>query len=304
VKECFRFAKIPAFWRLLSQLRRIPVGGQLYIQCPIYSFFNSRFMPLLCRTIQRRQLAVTLILHDVDSLRYPEQADRLLPVERQLYGLAQHIIVHNQRMKTALQETHGIPADKMTVLGIFDYLLPGTPAGADSDYTGKVFVAGNLSPDKCGYLYRLGELTPPLEVNLYGGGFVQDRATPNLTYLGSYPPDELPGKLRGNFGLVWDGESPDTCTGETGAYLRLNNPHKTSLYLAAGFPVIIWSQAALAPFITENGVGLAVDSLAQLPALLAALTDEEYAAMRQKAAEFGARLRQGDYIRRALNTEG
>ena len=33
---------------------------------------------------------------------------------------------------------------------------------------------------------------------------------------------------------MWDGPSPDTCAGVYGAYLRYNNPHKTSLYLAAG----------------------------------------------------------------------
>ena len=169
-----------------------------------------------------------------------------------------------------------------------------------ADYTGTVFVAGNLDPEKSGYLYRLGEIARWVPVNLYGSRFAADRAADSLHYQGAFPPDELPAHLKGDFGLVWDGDSPDTCTGHTGAYLRLNNPHKTSLYLAAGFPVIIWSSAALAPFLVENGLGLAVDSLSQLPDLLSRLTPADYATLRQAAGAFGSRLRCGDFIRRAL----
>ena len=297
VTESFRLDKLPAFVGLLSWLRRIPKGAELVIQCPIYSFFNEKFMPLFCRTLKERQLRLTLILHDVDSLRYPERAARLLPVERRLYALADRLIVHNEAMKRALTVSHGIPSDRMTVLGIFDYLMDAPPA-REAAYTRTVFVAGNLDPAKSGYIYRLGEL--PLAVNLYGGRFDASRGTDSLRYRGSFPPDELPARLEGDFGLVWDGDSVDTCLGQTGEYLRINNPHKTSLYLAAGFPVIIWSEAALAPFITENGLGLAVDSLTDLPRVLAALTADEYAAMRRQAQAFGARLRQGDFIRCAL----
>lgn len=296
VGECFRFDKLPAFWRLLRQLRALPKGAELILQCPIYSFFNKKFLPLLCRAIQRRRLRLTLILHDVDSLRYQDTA--LNQLERQLYGMADRVVVHNEEMKKVLWDTHGIPMEKMTVLGIFDYLLDTPSAGADRTYTKTVLVAGNLAPDKAGYLYQL-----EVPVNLYGGGFDAAQAGENLHYMGSFSPDELPAHLMGNFGLIWDGDSPHTCMGQTGEYLRINNPHKTSLYLAAGFPVIIWKQAALARFITDNGLGLAVDSLTDLPAALKELTPEAYEEMRQRVEAFGARLRDGAYIRRALTME-
>ncbi|NRO11242.1 Beta-1,6-galactofuranosyltransferase WbbI [Lactobacillus helveticus] len=47
----------------------------------------------------------------------------------------------------------------------------------------------------------------------------------------------------------------------TGNYLRYNDPHKLSLYLASGIPVIIWKKAAEAKFVEENKVGITVDSL-------------------------------------------
>lgn len=300
VKERFRFDKIPTFLRLLWRLRRLPKEAALVIQCPIYSFFNEKFLPPICRVLQQRRLNVVLVIHDVESLRHPDKTARLLPVERQLFALAEHIIVHNEAMKERLQVSHGVPADKMTVLGIFDYLCAEDTKGADEQFTRTVFVAGNLDPEKSGYVYRLGQLDGDIHVNLYGGNFDANAAADCLNYKGAFPPDELPRQLEGNFGLVWDGPLLDGCVGQAGEYLRINNPHKTSLYLAAGFPVIIWRQAALAPFITENGLGLAVDSLEELPALFDTLTQEDYRRMATQAAEYGARLRDGDFVRRAV----
>lgn len=303
VPESFRFDKIPAFLRLMWQLGRIPKGSRLYIQCPIYSFFNQRFMSRLCDKLERGCFRITLILHDVDSLRYPDRAEWLGPLERRLYHMAETVIVHNESMKEILQQTHGLSPEKMVTLGIFDYLYDRDPVGADADYTRTVFVAGNLDPEKSGYIYGLGRLADTLTINLYGGNFRREAAPETLRYQGSFPPDELPRHLQGNFGLIWDGISVTECTGQTGEYLRINNPHKTSLYLAAGFPVIIWKQAALAPFIVENGLGLAVDSLEELPRLLEQLTDEEYRGFVANVASFGALLRRGAYIRKALEIE-
>ena len=299
VKERFTFDKIPTFLRLLRRLYRLPKEATLVIQCPIYSFFNEKFMPAICRALQQRRLKVVLIIHDVESLRHPDKTARLLPVERQLFALAEKIIVHNEAMKERLQVSHGVPADKMTVLGIFDYVYDGNTKGADEQFTRTVFVAGNLDPEKSGYVYRLGQIDG-VHVNAYGGNFVADAAANNITYKGAFPPDELPIKLEGNFGLVWDGPLLNGCAGQAGEYLRINNPHKTSLYLAAGFPVIIWKQAALAPFIIENGLGLAVESLEELPALFDTLAQEDYRRMAAQAAAYGARLRNGDFMRRAV----
>lgn len=55
----------------------------------------------------------------------------------------------------------------------------------------------------------------------------------------SLAAEELPGALVQSFGLVWDGNSMDTCTGNYGSYLRINDPHKVSLYLSSGLPIIV-----------------------------------------------------------------
>ena len=140
-----------------------------------------------------------------------------------------------------------------------------------------------------------------VELNLYGINFDQSacRSSENVRYHGAFHPDELPAALTGSFGLVWDGPVGSTCAGNTGAYLRYNNPHKTSLYLSANLPVIIWSQAALAPFVKDNGLGITVDRLDQIDAAVRALTAEQYAQMTANVHAMGEKIRTGYFFRTA-----
>lgn len=60
---------------------------------------------------------------------------------------------------------------------------------------------------------------------------------------------------------MWDGDGINGCSGNTGEYLRYNNPHKLSLYMVSGLPVVIWSKAAEAEFVINNKVGVVVDDI-------------------------------------------
>lgn len=106
--------------------------------------------------------------------------------------------------------------------------------------------------------------------------------------------------MHGDFGLVWDGDSADACAGNTGAYLRYNNPHKTSLYLACGMPVIVWREAAIADFVLKNEVGIVVESLSGLDEIISAISDESYQKMCKNAARIGQKLRAGEYFKAAM----
>ena len=113
-------------------------------------------------------------------------------------------------------------------------------------------------------------------------------------------PDELIKNLTGKYGLVWDGDSIETCSGGKGEYLRINNPHKLSLYLAVGLPVIIWDEAAEADFVLRENVGFAVKSLYELSGKMSDISDYNYEIMKKNAETVGARLRNGEYLTRAL----
>lgn len=186
----------------------------------------------------------------------------------------------------------------MVSLEIFDYLIPNFAEKPNLQKDQPIIVAGNLNPAKSGYLYNLPEQPA---YNLYGVGYDESRALKNTTYFGSFMPDDLPAALQGSFGLVWDGDSSETCQGSYGNYLRFNNSHKASLYLASGFPLVVWKESALARFVLDKQCGIAVDSLHDLQKALDDLTDRDYMKLSANARQVGVALRNGDYLKSAIS---
>ena len=291
--------KAKALAQAFSQLKS---GDQLLIQFPMlhHSFFTTR----LVRKIQRRGVQVYFIIHDLEALRYAnldtvplKHKIRVHLQESSLLKVADGVIAHNPIMKSVLVDK-GIVADKIVSLSIFDYLIPNFQEKIGLSKNQPIIVAGNLAQEKAGYLYALPEEPA---YNLYGVGFDESRALENETYFGSFLPDELPVALEGGFGLVWDGDSAETCSGVFGEYLRYNNSHKASLYLAAGFPLVVWKQSALSHFVLENGCGIAVESLHDLKATIDYLSDEDYQDLVEKTKYIGKKIRDGFFLTNALN---
>ena len=291
--------KAKALAQAFSQLKS---GDQLLIQFPMlhHSFFTTR----LVRKIQRRGVQVYFIIHDLEALRYAnldtvplKHKIRVHLQESSLLKVADGVIAHNPIMKSVLVEK-GIPEHKLVSLEIFDYLIPNYQEKGGLSKDQPIIVAGNLAQEKAGYLYQLPARPA---YNLYGVGFDESRALANETYFGSFLPDELPAALVGGFGLVWDGDSAETCSGVFGEYLRYNNSHKASLYLALGFPLVVWKQSALSHFVLENGCGIAVESLHDLSQTIGQLDDEDYQDLLVNAKRIGQKIRNGSYLTNALN---
>ena len=117
---------------------------------------------------------------------------------------------------------------------------------------------------------------------------------PRITYDGAFQADDLIDHMSGSYGLLWDGPSPDTCAGPYGSYMRVNTPHRISLFLACGIPVIVWDQSAMAPLVLEHGIGFAVSALGEIPAKRMEISAEQHSEMAKKAWLTGARLRRGE----------
>ena len=82
--------------------------------------------------------------------------------------------------------------------------------------------------------------------------------------MGAFDPDTPFLNGRYHFGLIWDGTGVDSCEGLYGHYMRFNSPHKLSLYVALGLPVIVWREAAIADFVLKQGIGVTVGNLLEL----------------------------------------
>ena len=277
-------------------------GDELLIQFPIihHTFFISQ----LIKQAQNRGVKFYLVIHDVETLRHVGNSAVKLRhkvrnyfQEKAALTSVDGIIVHNDIMKNALT-IQGVPSDKMVSLEIFDYLIPNFEEKNVPQKEEAIIIAGNLIPTKSGYLYNLPEQPA---YNLYGVGYDESRALKNTTYFGSFMPDDLINALQGSFGLVWDGDSSETCQGSYGNYLRFNNSHKASLYLASGFPLVVWKESALTGFVLEKGCGIAVESLHDLKETIDNLSDADYQKMVDNANRVGKGIRGGQYLIGALN---
>lgn len=287
-------------YKWTSLLWKLKTNDVVIYQHPMYGVRVSNcLIPLLKKCKNIKFIAV---IHDLESLRkgiqgvIEDNETTNTIADTELLSKFDKIISHNSKMTNYL-EGIGIKKENLVDLEIFDYLDPSEMKEKTED---GVVIAGNLAKGKSSYIYKLIEKKPGFKLNLFGPNFNIEELPENVKYYGSLTPNELPQKLVGKFGLVWDGDSLDTCGGNTGNYLKFNNPHKTSLYLASGIPVIIWKGAALAEFIENNNVGFTVNSLSEIEIVLKNISANDYSLMKANTMEVGKKLREGYFYRQSI----
>lgn len=285
-------------------VKSIPVGSVLLFQYPLEMFpkiaiLASRYIKMM----HQKGVKIIILIHDLDSLRendinrkqWDEKSEELFLKQADI------IIAHNSRMIEYL-EKKGVGQKKIP-LEMFDYLETCLRKDTKNypDKSGPITIAGNLDPIKAGYVYDLGELDGQVNFRLYGPGYRPEEKNGNVEYVGTYPPDELLQKIEGAYGLVWDGESIEGCIGGYGEYMKYNNPHKLSFYIAAGLPVIVWKEAAIAKFVEENGIGFSVGSLNEISRKREEITDKEYMGMISRIEKFSDEVREGYFLNHAID---
>ena len=280
-------------WTLGAYLREAIIGANpqvVYIQYPAYS---AVVMDHALKIIREKSSAkIVLLVHDIESLRMSADHPEFLAAEIRRFNSVDGLIVHNQAMADWLSD-HGVTVP-MPQLQLFDYV---NPQRLITDATSSnICFAGNLR--KAQFLNDVP--FKQLQVDVFGDGLTLTNS--QLIDHGSKSPDELPKYLTDRFGLIWDGNSADTCSGEYGEYLKYNSPHKASLYLSSGLPVIVWSQSALAPVVKSLGVGFAVDSLADIEPMLSELSDVDDRRMKAAALLVALKLRSGQMIESAVSS--
>ena len=272
-----------------------------------YMFFeHSIFLYQAIKKARKENKKIIMIIHDLESLqrvtaKTTPLGERLrIGIEEKSIHYADKIIVHNNKMKKIMLKM-GYKEEQLVVLEIFDYLLDNR----DEERLNKrvlkrtepVIISGNLRKNKTEFAYKLPE---DIEFNLYGIDYDAEPKE-NIHYHGSFLPDEVPYVMNGSFGLVWDGQSIETCSGRFGEYLRINNPHKTSLYLMAGIPVAIWKNAALADFINKYHCGVTIESISDIKNVVENMTDEQYEELKKNTEKIGKKLLDGYFMDHAID---
>ncbi|MDR3140163.1 MAG: galactofuranosyltransferase [Tannerellaceae bacterium] len=290
--------KITGFILTLAGVLRmfftLSANDRVAIQYPFKKYYS-----FACNIVHFKKGKVVTVVHDLGVFRR-----KRLTVDEEIARLnhADCLIVHNERMKNWLLK-HGY-AKPMVSLNLFDYLSSSANAGPDTcGETPVVIYAGGLSYKKNRYLYSLDDIISTWQFELYGNGFEEEKIKnkKRFKYNGFCPSDRLIANVSAHYGLIWDGDSASTCSGNYGEYLKINNPHKASLYIRCNLPLIIWKEAALAPFITENRIGLCIGSIEELNTALPAVSVEEYGEMKKNVCAINARISSGYYLTNALS---
>lgn len=290
-------------WSSIARKMLLPDDEQkcLLIQYPLDMYPKVAMLSLrYIKKIHDNGVKIGFLIHDIESLRTDNENEKkwYKESESEFFKLADFIIAHNQKMIGYL-ENQGVQC-KMYAIELFDYLLDESLEFDDNDSDG-IVIAGNLSKDKAGYLYKIKDLDTKFV--LYGPNVLVDELGNNMVYKGSFPPEQLSSVISGKFGLVWDGNSTDKCSGSFGEYMKYNNPHKTSLYLACNIPVIVWKKAAIAEFVKKNNVGICIDDLSEIQSIITAMSENEYAEMKHNARKIGAKLRKGEMFKKILRNK-
>lgn len=283
---------------LLSVLRapwRLHRGDILFIQYPLKKYFS-----FLCNMAHLRGAKVVILVHDLGSFRR-----KALTPEKENMRLshADYIIALNQSMEAWIRD-HGCKKPIGT-LGIWDYLSPATHKSRHrlpEDGIFRIVYAGGMSRRRNTFLYSAGDFATNYRYILYGNGFDKTAAHCQECFecKGFTPADTLITTAEGDFGLVWDGSSTGPCEGAWGEYLKYNTPHKLSLYIRCGLPVIVYAQSAMAPFVKKEGIGLCIDTLeGQLSSVLKQVTGSEYEAMLTNVEAVNRRISTGCYFKKA-----
>ena len=288
-----RNSKILAFFLDLIGIIRACILLQkddvLFLQYPVKKYFS-----FLCHVAHLKGAKTVSLIHDLGSFRRKK-----LTIQKEINRLSNsdYIIASNEKMKGWLEE-HGLQKP-VGALGLFDYRSESKcPEEVTEREQVKVVYAGALSMKKNSFLIELSKTLSHWQLLVCGNkeGLQDLQNNPLITYQGFVPSEEFIKHIDADFGLVWDGDSLDGCSGEYGQYLKWNSPHKVSFYLRAGLPLIIWKEAAVAPIIEEAGAGITISSLKELDGKLANLTPEQKKEMKKQAVNLAQKLNKGGFL--------
>ena len=216
-----RNSKILAFFLDLIGIIRACILLQkddvLFLQYPVKKYFS-----FLCHVAHLKGAKTVSLIHDLGSFRRKK-----LTIQKEINRLSNsdYIIASNEKMKGWLEE-HGLQKP-VGALGLFDYRSASRCSEEVTEREQvKVVYAGALSMKKNSFLIELSKTLSHWQLLVCGNkeGLQGLQNNPQITYQGFVPSEEFIKHIDADFGLVWDGDSLDGCSGEYGQYLLLLLP--------------------------------------------------------------------------------
>lgn len=266
----------------------------IVLQYPVKKYFS-----FICNIAHIKGAKTISLIHDLGCCR---RRKLTIPQEIKRLGHTDYVIATNEVMKDWLQD-QGLNKP-MGALGFHDYLSPSKPHQHEVPEKGEwdIVYAGSLNLRKNAFILQMRDIDYNFRFHLYGNmtdynALAEDK---HIIWQGFSPADQFIAQVKGNFGLVWDGDSLDECHGDFGSYLKFNTPHKASFYLRAGLPLIVWKHSAIANLVEEKGLGFSINSLRELPTYLKQISPQEYKEMLARVSKFATAINQGENLKQAL----
>lgn len=268
------------FLLLLARFLNFKSNTKFIFQLPQYGRLNK----IVARVLLAR-FKCTILLHDVDEFRSAPKNN----TKSTLVMKADKVISTGELLKL-IGYTNSA---NYVVLEFWDYLLNDSVENPNRSLSGNILFAGNLIKNKIPALYALKQ-RPPLM--LYGIKYDSElNENKRDIYMGSFDSDQPSFKSEVSFGLIWEGAENDLVR-----YELFNQPHKMSLYLALGIPLIVWAEACYAEKVLHEGIGIVVKDLSDIHSELAKVTGEDYELMCINAERLGGAIRNGEFLKAAL----
>jgi hypothetical protein len=286
-------AKFTRLFFLLKKSREIKKGSVVFFLFPLYATMEKLFL----RILLMRKITLVCYIVDIDGIK--DGNARLLEKEVRFFQRLKYFIVLNAAMDRWLKQR--APAAVTSAVNFHSFLTK--PVYHERIKSFEIVFAGNLA--KSPFLEQLRLLktrSPRLHFNLYGPDpSPAMMGQENVSYHGVEKPYELPGKLVGSFGLVWEGSSIEKPESSIGHYIQYITHHKLSLYIISGLPVIISATAGTAPLVEKYKIGLTVHSLYELEATINSVTEEEYLQMQVNMRPLAEKASRGEFLADAVN---
>jgi hypothetical protein len=260
------------------------------IQYPLLSINNV--FKYFMSTARLKSVKFFCVVHDIESLRTGGKDQDKIQLEVNNLNCYDLLIVHNQYMMNWL--TSAGVTTPMVKLGLFDYLTDLKTEVTGLRHT--IVYAGNLA--KSTFIYAIPAMAD-FNFTVYGPGCDAGKLPNHVKWGGVFSPDEVVAKMEGGFGLIWDGSETDRCDEILGNYLYYNNPHKASLYLAAGLPLIAPEGTAIGKFILQEGIGFVVKSLHDLQAIK--LDESQYQGFKINVNRIQQKVSNGYFFNEAIH---
>lgn len=286
-----KFYQIQTLFSLFLFFIKLGKDDLVFVQ---YPFYSKRISNLIKFFLHKKNFKSILYVHDI---QFPqENILRMFSKEEELTLIKSFdiVILHNESMVKLVQAAN----DKCRYLSlnIFDYLT--TPDSAVTENDGQkvdpysIVYAGNLA----GSMF-IKELKQIKKFNffIYGINFKDEFEGDNIYYKGVVPMDKMLNETQKYaFGLIWNGWSCSKLEGNEGEYAKYNNPYKFSSYMAAGIPVVVPTESAIADYVSKHNIGICVNSLHELNDV--EIDVEDYLIMKKNVMNIQKRVINGENL--------